>query len=320
MPETLRRIVLFAAGAVFAAIGAAAFWHWYPGPWHTPTDAALQAALERREELQARYAQAAPAAEQPAAAVAVPAFSTASACGFDPVLPARAPGDGQYSLQRAAALARGGQPDAYLGVARQAAQQGRVRDAEVAFIVACRLAVSQPARRADIESALAAHYAQRAATAGSAEDRTLLLERARLLLASSVEHYAATLGAEAAPTRNARRQLAAISQSGDAAWQRWREVEDDAAEPPRRDAGSPPDATAAPRRPAVQLVRSDPELAQLESDLARLRAQAASVTQDPAGFRRRAQQALAERDARCSDKACLLRWYARRRGELLEEF
>jgi uncharacterized protein len=67
-------------------------------------------------------------------------------------------------------------------------------------------------------------------------------------------------------------------------------------------------------------VASDPQLAQLDRDLQRLRAQASRVARDPAGLRRREAQALAQRDARCQDKACLLQWYAQRRRQLLAEF
>ena len=44
------------------------------------------------------------------------------------------------------------------------------------------------------------------------------------------------------------------------------------------------------------------------------------MSRDPAGLRRREAQALAQRDARCQDKACLVRWYAQRRRQLLAEF
>jgi hypothetical protein len=64
---------------------------------------------------------------------------------------------------------------------------------------------------------------------------------------------------------------------------------------------------------------SDPELRQLASDLARLRAQAEAVSEDPVGFRQRAERALAQRD-RCQDAACLRAWHAKRRRELLAEF
>lgn len=71
---------------------------------------------------------------------------------------------------------------------------------------------------------------------------------------------------------------------------------------------------------APALIRSDPELTQLEADVARLRAQAASVARDPEGLRQRSERALAQRDAQCRDKACLLRWYAQRKRELFAEF
>lgn len=72
-------------------------------------------------------------------------------------------------------------------------------------------------------------------------------------------------------------------------------------------------------RDAASLVRDDPELAQLDSDLDRLRAQAESVTSHPAALQRDEARARAQRDA-CGDRACLLRWYARRRKELLAAF
>ena len=68
------------------------------------------------------------------------------------------------------------------------------------------------------------------------------------------------------------------------------------------------------------LVQSDPELSQLEHDLQRLRAQAATVSRDRQGMQRRDAQALAARDSRCHDKACLRQWYAQRRAQLLGEF
>ncbi|MBI5276874.1 MAG: hypothetical protein HY854_10475 [Burkholderiales bacterium] len=71
---------------------------------------------------------------------------------------------------------------------------------------------------------------------------------------------------------------------------------------------------------AERVTCSDPELAQLDSDIQRLQAQAGGVARDPAGFRRRTEQALAQRDASCRDRDCLVRWYAQRRTQLLREF
>jgi hypothetical protein len=44
------------------------------------------------------------------------------------------------------------------------------------------------------------------------------------------------------------------------------------------------------------------------------------VTRDPAGLRKRDAEAQATRVAQCEDKPCLLRWYAQRRCQLLNEF
>ena len=76
---------------------------------------------------------------------------------------------------------------------------------------------------------------------------------------------------------------------------------------------------AAPRAEPQADVAGDAGLAQLESDLQRLRRQAEAVSDDPAGLRARAAQALAQRQ-RCHDRACLQRWYAERRQALLAEF
>jgi hypothetical protein len=77
---------------------------------------------------------------------------------------------------------------------------------------------------------------------------------------------------------------------------------------------------AALRGPSARLIREDPELAQLERDIERLHEQASRVTRDPRGLSQRDSQALAARESGCHDKACLLRWYAQRRSQLLAEF
>jgi len=92
--------------------------------------------------------------------------------------------------------------------------------------------------------------------------------------------------------------------------------------PAARASRSAPKVDDQPPRESLQsrgMQPSDPQLEQLASDLARLRAQAEAVSSDPAGLRKRAELALAQRD-RCGDTACLRAWYARRRSELLAEF
>lgn len=240
-----------------------------------------------------------------------PQRSAIAGCEFDPLLPAATRVDGRFSVART--LFGGDAPriDAFLAAARQESRRGRSRNAETALIAACRIAAARwPGHSmplADAQRALADLYL--AAASSSARDPQAV-ERARALLAESFAGYAAVLGAQASKTRRAAEQLAALalpeSSAAIAATPAVEQSEDLAA------------LGCVPRGESIAC--SDPELSQLGADLDRLSAQAASVTSDPEGFRLRAERAAASRDAACHDKACLVHWFARRRGELIAEF
>lgn len=66
------------------------------------------------------------------------------------------------------------------------------------------------------------------------------------------------------------------------------------------------------------LICSDPELARLDRDLARLYARAKFVARDPVGFREQTHDAWRRREETCSDRDCLREWYAQRRKQLNE--
>jgi hypothetical protein len=227
--------------------------------------------------------------------------------------------DGLFRLEPA--LSPDARTSALVAVAREAQQQGRMRDAEVALIAACHAAEREAGARsaptADVKSQLGQHYVDLAAREGADAQRDEMHHRAETLWSQSAEAYAAALGRNASKTRIAQRRLASLAQAAP-----------QPASPATASMGaarsiSEPTERAARALPSVSvpaLARSDPELAQLESDLERLRAQASRVSRDPAGMRRRDAQALAQRDARCQDKSCLLRWYAQRRRQLLAEF
>lgn len=256
----------------------------------------------------------------------------ALACGYDPLVVPSGPGDGQFGVDAALALRQKPSPAAFAAVAKEAAEEQRPRDTEVALMVACRLAASASSvptvALADIQTRLGQHYFDSASGEGFIEARAELLERAHELLADSLSAYTAALGPNASKTRLAGRRLAALAAASSPM--------DSVAEGNPRT--PPPEGLlalgAAMRPPAydvrpgcgnmpsvsLAIICSDPEFAQLDSNLRRLRAQAASVTSDPDGFRRRSEQAQARRDSSCRDKACLLRWYAQRRRELIEEF
>ena len=241
----------------------------------------------------------------------------ASSCPAESLAQAGGRRDGLFQLQPA--LSPDAKASALVTVAREAQQQGRMRDAEVALIAACHAAEREGGPRsaplADVKSQLGQHYLNLAARETDEPRRLELHHRAESLWAQSADGYAASLGRNASKTRLAKQRLASLEQVV-------------ASNPATASMGAAPatsptterDAAAAPNVPVPALVHSDPELAQLESDMARLQEQARRVSRDPAGMRRREAQALARRDARCQDKACLVRWFAQRRRQLLAEF
>ncbi|GAB3776721.1 hypothetical protein GCM10028796_54740 [Ramlibacter monticola] len=266
---------------------------------------------------------------QVGAAVATPAQDAdlAASCPSQVLLAPGGGGDGRFALEAVLSSAAQVEPSAYLAVARESAQHGQLHDAEVALLAAChaaeRVSGSHSVAVADLKTRIAQQYVALAASEAAGAARDELLKRAATLLSKSAITYSAALGREASKTRLAEQRLASLHDP--ATLQRART--DANADPGTSVMGAAPrsseeasERTTGPRGEASRLVSSDPELAQLESDLRRLHAQASSVTRDPAGLRRRDSQALAQRDAACEDKACLLRWYAQRRHQLLDEF
>lgn len=266
-------------------------------------------------------------------------LTAAAACGFEPVLARAGARDGRFTLEAAA----GSEPPSvrgYLAAARDAARQGRWRDSEVALLVACRLAAGKSPRVsvpvADVQSLLGQRYLEAAEAQRDAVARSMLLERAEGLLEQSLLAYTVVLGSDASKSRMAARRVAVLSQlrerqdqvataGPDGALLLMPGVPDLAtlgasAQPSWGGLAAPGAAQASEARVAAALIRSDPELGELDANLARLQAQAGSVARDPAGMRQRSEQALAQRDAQCRDKPCLVRWYAQRKRELLAEF
>ena len=293
-----------------------------------PPQRAPVAAVPERESAEPVLAAAREPAPESTAAPTSPVqpVALAGTCPSQPLLAVHGAADGRFALEPALAAGSHVQPSAYVTVAREAAQQGRLHDAEVAWLAACHLAEKasggQSVAVADLKSQLAEQYAgYAAAEAGSGRED--LLQRAAALLSESAITYSAALGRDASKTRIAEQRLASLRDP--ATLQRARmEVHSGAATramgaAPRSAEEASPQRSPGGRVPS-RLISSDPELSQLERDIERLRAQAGSVTRDPAGLRQRDAQAVAQRDARCQDKACLLHWYAQRREQLLDEF
>lgn len=334
MADSKRSGWSFAAGLMVG--GAIALWAsvaWLlpaMGPAMRPLPAAELAAASPTSQL---------APSEVASGGRASAGSTALACEFEPMLAPASGRDGRFTLD-AATGSDSPSVRGYLAAAREAARQGRVRDSEVALLVACRLVagksplVSVPV--ADVQSLLGQRYLESAEAERDEALRAALLERAEGLLEKSLLAYTVVLGSDASKSRLAARRVAVLGQLRERRGLFAATAPDAAllppdpsssalatlgagAQPPWGGMAAPAAANPDPARIAA-LIRSDPELTELEANLARLQAQAANVARDPAGLRQRSQHARAQRDAQCRDKPCLLRWYAQRKRELFAEF
>ncbi len=300
---------IVAAGSLLLAAYVGAF-----GPMPRSAQAPVRAA-----------ASAPPAVVSVSAQAAAPAVvAAASTCPAQPIIDARGEGDGLFLLQAALAAKTPTDAAAFVTVAREAAAQGRMRDAEVAWIAAChvaeRSAGAQSAPVADMKSHMGQHYVMLAAQERTDAARDGLLQRASTLFSESAQAYATALGTNASRTRQAQQRLASVREPAT-----LRAALRQQPGNPAATMGAARSSSADIPRPRTPgnvhgLIRSDPELSQLESDLQRLRSQASRVARDPRGMRARDAWAQAQRDNQCQDRGCLVRWYAQRRQQLLNEF
>lgn len=156
----------------------------------------------------------APATHTMGAAPASTAFLSAVAgnCEVAPLLPAGGEGDGQEVLQAKAAAVSAEAVRSLILSGKEAAASGRQRDAEVAFLNACRNAAvlkeGDGAPLADAMYQLGRHYANAAAFgAPGAGD---LMQRAERLYSASLEAYRARYGEDHEKTRFAREGLTTV--------------------------------------------------------------------------------------------------------------
>jgi hypothetical protein len=150
-----------------------------------------------------------------AAAAAAAAPQARTDCGFEPIAVKGEQGDGQLPLPKEFSGKTGAELEAVLTAGKEAAAAGRARDAEVAFISACRAAneaSDQPMRLADAKYQLARHYAQ-LAQSGEAGKRIEMLQRAEKLYADSAFAFAARHGNGYDKVGFANEGLAAVRQA-----------------------------------------------------------------------------------------------------------
>lgn len=141
-------------------------------------------------------------------------------CPLQPAVSAAGDKDGQFPLQPDLAGLSAHEMASFLVIGKEAASAGRPRDAEVAFIMSCRVA-SQFRGAASVEAAdakyqLASHYAklaQNQETRLAAGTRTERLWRAQLLYADSLNTYRAKFGEAHEKSQFAAEGLAAVRQT-----------------------------------------------------------------------------------------------------------
>lgn len=257
------------------------------------------------------------------AAVAMATAAVPGTCPSQPIAQTSADGDGLFQLERAMAVRPQPEASALLSVAREAAEAGRLRDAEVAYIAACHVTEqasgAQSAPLADVKTQLGQHYVALAGRESAEDARDALLDRASTLFSQGATAYAAALGKNASKTRMAQQRLASLRDPS----LRLPEPAPVVVSAPAS-APEPPPETARLGSARQSLAERPPlrteDLGQVDSDLERLYSQAKAVSRDPAGLQRRHQQALAQRQACRGDEACLRNWAAQRKRQLFEEF
>ena len=152
------------------------------------------------------------------AAPASTAFVTAVSvhCEMAPILPSAGDGDGRAVLQTKTDAATADEVGSLILAGKEAAASGHRRDAEVAFLNACRNAAAltdgDPIPLADAMYQLGRHYATVGALAGVGKSKELF-QRSERLYSASVEAYRARYGDDHEKTKFAQAGLETVLQA-----------------------------------------------------------------------------------------------------------
>lgn len=163
-----------------------------------------------------------PARMAPAAQSAAPAKAALAACPSQPAAPVAGKKDGQYVLPANLSDMTVANIASFIIVGKEAAAAGRPRDAEVAFLMSCRVADTlkgrDSAEAADAKYQLGWLYSRIALEGGSSAgaagaNRPEMLKRAELMYSDSVQGYRARYGEGHEKSRFAAEGLASIQQA-----------------------------------------------------------------------------------------------------------
>ena len=261
-------------------------------------------------------------------------------CPLQPALAAAQPKDGRYRMPAELSGYTVRDIGAFLVIGKEAAAASRPRDAEIAFLVSCRVADqlrgAGSLEAADARYQLARVYDSALHTTPMPGSEGDLRQRAEQLYSTSLQIYAAQYGADHEKTRFAAEGLGAVRQGATpvgavAASGIAVAVAKPAAGPmavapraPRRVAKAAPSAKpsfdcAKARSASEKIICADPRLARMDRELASLHARARDSARDPYIFKRRSDAEWRRREETCRDRGCLLQWYAQRRHQLLAE-
>ena len=373
MNITVRQGAVFVSGILLGAVAAV----WFVRAAHSPPSAAASGPQTSiATPLPMPVAQRNPAEVAPSATAAAKVSHERAACPAQPVTASIGGKDGQFVMQTNVDAKTASDIPSFILAGKEAAAAGRPHDAEIAFLMACRVADKlkgqESVESADARYQLGRHYATLARAAGTPMEasRAELLRRAQVSYADSVETYRARYGDANEKTRYAAEGLAGVQAPSVDQQQVVRPLAARPVEPVRSVAAARVPAlaaapapegvavavpaartrqaprkvvetvTAAPQlrqatgdasvpspsfdcaraqsRPE-QIICSDAQLAQLDRELGRLHARARTASSDPAAFRRQNDQEWRDRESTCRDRECLLRWYAHRRDQLLND-
>lgn len=248
-------------------------------------------------------------------------------CPLQPAVAVASKKDGQFVLQTDLSGVTAGTIASFIVVGKEAAASGRPRDAEVAFLMACRVADRLLGMDA-VESANAKYqlgwlYARLALEGGDGgASRTELRRRAERLYAESLRTYQARYGPAHEKTRFAAEGLAALRRTpGPVPASQPRQEAATLPTPPQLSAATSPGPSfdcAKARSIPETMICSDAQLARLDRELGRVYARAKSVAADGAAFGRQNSEEWRRREATCRDRECLLRWYGNRYDQLMQ--
>ena len=373
MNITVRQGAVFVSGILLGAVAAV----WFVRAAHSPPSAAPSGPQTSvTTSLPTAVAQRKPAEVAPSGMAAATISHERAACPAQPVTASIGGKDGQFVMQPNVDAKTAADIPSFILAGKEAAAAGRPHDAEIAFLMACRVADKlkgqESVESADARYQLGRHYATLARAAGTpmGASRAELLRRAQVSYADSVETYRARYGDANEKTRYAVEGLAGVQAPSVDQQQVVRPLAARPAEPIRSVAAArmPAPAPAAPpmgvaraapaprtnpapskleaavtaapqlrqatgdasvptpsfdcaraRSRPEQIICSDSQLAQLDRELGRLHARARNASSDPAAFRRQNDQEWRDRESTCRDRECLLRWYAHRRDQLLND-